>query len=167
MSKYHSFNRPLFTDNRFFKQSTFSNNRPFDTNNHAATPATLADKSQTSHQIARTGNKSNHKGSPSPSNNGSNKAKQGIYEPTRFNMNHKPDPASFYAHYGITLKGKQTNVRCCFHDDKTPSLSINRHTGAFYCFGCGASGGDVIDFYQRYHGCDFITACKALNIDEY
>ena len=26
------------------------------------------------------------------------------------------------------------------HDDRTPSLSINRHTGSFRCFGCGIKG---------------------------
>ena len=83
----------------------------------------------------------------------------------RYDTNGKPSPAYFYANYGLTLKGKQTNFKCVFHSDKTPSLSINADTGAFYCFGCGASGGDVLDFYQLYHNCDFLTACKELGLD--
>jgi hypothetical protein len=32
-------------------------------------------------------------------------------------------------------------VCCLFHQEKTPSLSIDLEKGVFYCFGCGASGG--------------------------
>src|SRR5262249_6498954 len=32
-------------------------------------------------------------------------------------------------------------VLCLFHQEKTPSLSINLEKGVFHCFGCGLSGG--------------------------
>jgi len=32
-------------------------------------------------------------------------------------------------------------VRCIFHPDRTPSLSIDKTRGLFYCFGCGVGGG--------------------------
>ena len=38
--------------------------------------------------------------------------------------------------------------RCPFHDDKTPSMKLDRR---YYCFGCGATG-DVIDFVSRLRG---------------
>lgn len=152
MTKTHlPFNRPLFAPNAFFHQKAFGNH------SHTAGVNTQPTTAQgdTTAIYATT------------STQGQGKASQAPFEPyTQFNTNHKPGPVSFYARYGITLKGKQTNVKCCFHGDKTPSLSINKDTGAFYCFGCGVSGGDVIDFYQRYHGCDFVTACQDLNITQ-
>ena len=58
------------------------------------------------------------------------------------------------AHYalmqGIVEKaskhGVELRLRCPFHEDKTPSLSINAETGKFHCFGCHAKGGDIFDF---------------------
>ena len=40
-------------------------------------------------------------------------------------------------------QGIELRLRCPFHDDKTPSLSINAETGKFHCFGCHAKGGDI------------------------
>ena len=50
-------------------------------------------------------------------------------------------------HYGIEVK--RNGMACCpFHDDRTPSMKLDRR---FHCFGCGADG-DVIDFAARlYH----------------
>src|SRR5438552_1587485 len=33
-------------------------------------------------------------------------------------------------------RGIELRLRCPFHEDKTPSLSINAETGKFHCFGC-------------------------------
>ena len=52
--------------------------------------------------------------------------------------------ASFY---GIRV-GRNGMVCCPFHNDRTPSMSVDSR---FYCFGCGASG-DVIDFSALLHG---------------
>ena len=46
--------------------------------------------------------------------------------------------------YGIRV-GRNGMCRCPFHDDKTPSMKVDRR---FHCFGCGADG-DVIDFVSR------------------
>ncbi len=35
--------------------------------------------------------------------------------------------------------------RCPFHDDKNPSLVVNKKYQLYICFGCGASG-DVVTF---------------------
>ena len=49
-------------------------------------------------------------------------------------------------HYGIEVK--RNGMACCpFHDDRTPSLKLDRR---FHCFGCGADG-DVIDFAARLY----------------
>jgi DNA primase len=40
----------------------------------------------------------------------------------------------------------ELRLRCPFHEDKTPSLSINVDNGRFHCFGCKAKGGDILDF---------------------
>jgi len=53
-------------------------------------------------------------------------------------------------------------VRCCFHEESRPSLSIHSGRGAYNCFACGAKGGDLIDFAMRREGLDFKAACKAL-----
>jgi hypothetical protein len=51
---------------------------------------------------------------------------------------------------------------CCFHDERTPSLSVNLGNGGFHCFGCGASGGDLVDFIRLRYGCTFKAACQRL-----
>jgi DNA primase len=58
------------------------------------------------------------------------------------------------AHYGLmqgatekpSKRGLELRLRCPFHEDKTPSLSISAETGKFHCFGCKAKGGDIFDF---------------------
>ncbi len=40
---------------------------------------------------------------------------------------------------------------CPFHNDSTPSLSVDDNKGVFHCFGCGAAG-DVISYVQRMEG---------------
>lgn len=40
-------------------------------------------------------------------------------------------------------------VGCCpFHEDRTPSFSVDESRGSYHCFGCGASG-DVITFMMQ------------------
>ncbi|EWT04414.1 hypothetical protein N864_08110 [Intrasporangium chromatireducens Q5-1] len=54
-------------------------------------------------------------------------------------------------------------VGCCpFHEDHTPSLSVDAIPDRYHCFGCGASG-DVIDFVGRLHGLDFRSAVALLD----
>ena len=50
---------------------------------------------------------------------------------------------------------------CPFHQEKTPSFSINEQEGFYYCFGCHASG-DLIDFYCRVNGLEFREALEQL-----
>jgi DNA primase len=57
--------------------------------------------------------------------------------------------------------GKEWVVRCPFHDDRTPSLSINQSKGVWHCFSCG-SGGDVISLIQGVKRLGFADAVKEL-----
>ena len=58
--------------------------------------------------------------------------------------------ADVLAHYDLTPEksGNQIKIHCPFHDDSTPSLSINLEKGIFKCFGCGAEG-NVLDFIAQ------------------
>ncbi|MFZ0382058.1 MAG: toprim domain-containing protein [Solirubrobacteraceae bacterium] len=60
------------------------------------------------------------------------------------------DARGFYAALGVTLPGwahTEASVRCFTnpdahaHEDQHPSCSVNVHSGAFNCHGCGAHGG--------------------------
>src|SRR5690554_5144120 len=70
-----------------------------------------------------------------------------------------PDPAEYYSRLDKLRRHGEEGTACCpFHDDRNPSLSVNLTDGRFYCHGCGASGGDVLDFHRRLTGLSFIEA---------
>ena len=50
---------------------------------------------------------------------------------------------------------------CPFHDEKTPSFSVNPQDKLYYCFGCGA-GGDIISFVRETEQLDFAQAVEWL-----
>lgn len=62
--------------------------------------------------------------------------------------------------YGLTV-GRNGMVRCPFHNDKTPSMKVDRR---FHCFGCQANG-DVIDFTSRLFGIGLKDAAEKLAAD--
>lgn len=56
-------------------------------------------------------------------------------------------------------------VACCpFHNEKTPSFTVDEAKQFFHCFGCGAHG-DVVTFLREYNGWDFRQAAKSLGAD--
>ena len=59
------------------------------------------------------------------------------------------------------LKKKGTNwMACCpFHQEKTPSFSVNPSKGFYKCFGCG-KGGSVYNFLMDMEGLNFPEAIK-------
>lgn len=63
----------------------------------------------------------------------------------------------------VPLKKSGSNfvARCPFHNEKTPSFSVNRNKQFFYCFGCGASG-NSISFLMDYNHLDFVEAVEDL-----
>ena len=70
----------------------------------------------------------------------------------------------------LELVGARTDLRragtrytglCPFHDERTPSFSVNAEHKLYHCFGCGASG-DAIRFVQESEGLDFPQAVDLL-----
>ena len=51
---------------------------------------------------------------------------------------------------------------CCpFHNEKTPSFSVNEEKGFYHCFGCGEHG-DIISFTMKHGNMDFRAAITEL-----
>jgi DNA primase len=75
----------------------------------------------------------------------------------------KVDIVALFAEFGLKLerKGKSYTGLCPWHDDKKPSLSVDREKGLYNCFGCGESG-DVFSLVQKIKGYDFKQALKYL-----
>lgn len=63
----------------------------------------------------------------------------------------------------LPLKKSGSNfVACCpFHNEKTPSFSVNRNRQIYHCFGCGASG-NAIGFLMEYSHLGFVEAVEDL-----
>jgi DNA primase len=57
--------------------------------------------------------------------------------------------------------GKNYSARCPFHDEKTPSFSVNPDKQFYYCFGCGA-GGNALTFVMEYENLEFPQAVDNL-----
>jgi len=57
--------------------------------------------------------------------------------------------------------GREFEVCCPFHEEKTPSFRVVPDRGFYHCFGCDAHG-DAIDFVMEYAGCTFVEACESL-----
>ena len=51
--------------------------------------------------------------------------------------------------------------RCPFHDERTPSFSVDPVKKVYHCFGC-RKGGDLIQFVQETENVDFTTAVESL-----
>ncbi len=75
------------------------------------------------------------------------------------------DILSLFSSFGVKLerKGNSYMGLCPFHDDKNPSLSVDKAKGLFHCFGCGASG-DVFDLVMKLKGMDFKEALAYLKV---
>lgn len=61
----------------------------------------------------------------------------------------------------LKLKGRQWWGCCPFHNEKTPSFSVNEEMGIFKCFGCG-EGGDVITFLMKRFNMGYIDAVREM-----
>jgi DNA primase len=57
---------------------------------------------------------------------------------------------------------------CPFHaSESKTSFHVNLENGGFYCFGCDARGGDVIEFVRKRYRLSFPDALKRLGIRDY
>ncbi|MEA3058251.1 MAG: primase [Sphingomonadales bacterium] len=57
--------------------------------------------------------------------------------------------------------GREWKACCPFHNEKTPSFTVNDDKGFYHCFGCGAHG-DAIRFLTDHGGMPFMDAVKEL-----
>lgn len=63
------------------------------------------------------------------------------------------DIVELFDQFGVRLthKGKGFAGKCPWHEDKEPSLSVDREKGLYHCFGCGESG-DAFALVQKMRG---------------
>jgi DNA primase len=57
--------------------------------------------------------------------------------------------------------GREFKACCPFHNEKSPSFTVNDEKGFYHCFGCGAHG-DAIRFLTEARGLPFMDAVKEL-----
>lgn len=65
------------------------------------------------------------------------------------------------SHLSLRKVGQRWVGLCPFHNENTPSFSVNASEGLYYCFGCGASG-DAITFVREIEHLDFVGAVEHL-----
>ena len=61
----------------------------------------------------------------------------------------------------VKRSGRSFMAVCPFHEEKTPSMSVDQARGLYHCFGCG-KGGDVFSFVQETQGIDFGDSLEML-----
>ena len=64
-------------------------------------------------------------------------------------------------HVQLTRRGRNFLGLCPFHEEKTPSFSVNPDRQFYHCFGCGV-GGDVFKFIQEIDRVTFVEAVNFL-----
>ena len=66
------------------------------------------------------------------------------------------DIVDLVSSYLPELRKRGATYKCCcpFHNEKTPSFTVNQERQIYHCFGCGANG-DVFSFVQEYDKLDF------------
>ncbi len=61
----------------------------------------------------------------------------------------------------VTKAGREFKACCPFHNEKSPSFTINDEKGFYHCFGCSAHG-DAIRWMTDQRGLSFMDAIKEL-----
>jgi DNA primase len=69
----------------------------------------------------------------------------------------------FISGHLVRLKktGKNYSACCPFHNEKSPSFSVNREKQFYHCFGCGASG-NALSFVMQHEHREFIDGLEYL-----
>lgn len=62
----------------------------------------------------------------------------------------------------LIRKGKEHSGLCPFHNEKTPSFTVNEAKGFYHCFGCGAHG-DIVKFEMEANGLPFMDSLEKLS----
>lgn len=63
----------------------------------------------------------------------------------------------------LQKKGGRYWGLCPFHNEKSPSFSVNGDMQVYHCFGCGA-GGNVYTFVMNYENYSFPEAVRMLEL---
>ena len=73
------------------------------------------------------------------------------------------DIVSLFDSFGVKLvsEGKGLHGKCPWHEDREPSLSVDREKGLYHCFGCGEAG-DVVSLVEKMKGVGFREALEYL-----
>lgn len=61
----------------------------------------------------------------------------------------------------LKKQGKNYHACCPFHNEKSPSFTVNGEKQFYYCFGCGAHG-NAIDFLMNYERLEFVESIEEL-----
>lgn len=64
----------------------------------------------------------------------------------------------------VKRAGRESKACCPFHNEKSPSFTINDDKQFYHCFGCGAHG-DVIGFVMQHDNLSFMDAVETLALD--
>lgn len=57
--------------------------------------------------------------------------------------------------------GREHQGLCPFHNEKTPSFTVNDEKGFYHCFGCGAHG-DAIEFVRKFERLTYVETMELL-----
>jgi putative DNA primase/helicase len=74
-----------------------------------------------------------------------------------------PSALGYFEQQGLAFvgRGKQRQGPCPIHGG-SDSLSVNVESGCWFCFACGAKGGDMLDLHRQIHGIGFVEAARQL-----
>ncbi|WP_277971969.1 DNA primase [Pantoea agglomerans] len=61
----------------------------------------------------------------------------------------------------LKKQGKNFHACCPFHNEKTPSFTVNGEKQFYHCFGCGAHG-NAIDFLMNFDRLEFVESIEEL-----
>ena len=61
----------------------------------------------------------------------------------------------------LKKRGKEHIACCPFHNEKSPSFTVNQSKQFYHCFGCGAHG-TALSFIMEYERLDFVDAVETL-----
>jgi len=61
----------------------------------------------------------------------------------------------------LVKKGREYSGLCPFHNEKSPSFTVNEEKGFYHCFGCGVHG-DQVEFVKQNEGVSFREAVERL-----
>lgn len=64
-------------------------------------------------------------------------------------------------HLQLKKAGANFTACCPFHNEKTPSFTVNPSRQFYHCFGCGRHG-NAINFLMEHSGISFVEAVESL-----